>query len=931
MTSKLLLAAILPFVAQAGELTDRFVAGARAVYPTEAYATYEKTLLVSPEFALGKERADLPPGQLVRWVDVEGTCNFRDIGGWNGLKAGCVYRGAEPNCHPFDPKKPKSFHNLSATPAGLETLSKRLGVRTDLDLRGRGESPTPDATPIPGAKLVRLACASYTNFLLKTEMAAKLLRVFADPANYPVYFHCYGGADRTGSLAFLLEGLCGVSEVDLCIDYELTSFSRIGRRSRVDKPYWYAAMVRAMKERPGATLQEKIEHYVRVECGLTADEVAAIRRQLVDPDAKPSSWTPPWRGTTLGAEDEVPPPWTRPEAGVDGFRCWGRSYAFGGKGLVTSVVTSGKELLAAPVTVEMNGRPLTFEVRRTAAGVSFADYELKATDADVPVTVRLKAEFDGFLWFDVTWGGADAKEVRDFKIHVPIKRELVIGYDRCRGTRDDTPLPAGTVGDWTFNPLKDPLFWFGNDVLGLMGGIDSIRGWRLKDKAKGYALTVSARTAELTMTIADTAFVPTEPRTFGFYLEATPTKPKNLTSAAMPATSLDRWCQVDRIFDFKCPGCYDEKRCAKFRQRQQEGHEVYYYASTTAISPLSTQWAQFGADWTMHATPTSGIARSMAKTEAGRMSGTWTRGCLNCRDFFEHKLFVADRFLNDPAYEVRNLYYDVAEPGTCSNPRHGCVWTDDFGARCRDAEMKSCREFHKRLLRLLKRKNPKGILYGHSGPSRTPSDMFFERMVMGENYAYAVTDKESYYDVLTPDELRIKYASRSNETVIDMLPQIVRALQMRRKDRLKTYRTTDSASDRAIRHCAAYYKIYDLNIWGNAAGRFDGDQWIAADDAVTKLGPDRRYWAYYHPDAPLRAAERDPRFLWAVFAGKGKGLLILLNDTDQAVTRTLAGDLGAVGVAAAVGTDLFTGETFAFAGGSLEVSLPPRESRFIAF
>jgi hypothetical protein len=268
----------------------------------------------------------------------------------------------------------------------------------------------------------------------------------------------------------------------------------------------------------------------------------------------------------------------------------------------------------------------------------------------------------------------------------------------------------------------------------------------------------------------------------------------------------------------------------------------------------------------------------------------------------------------------------------CANRTHGCVWTDDFGHVNRDHDMKTIREFHKRLLRLLKRKNPKGVLYGHSGPSRTPSDTFFERMVMGENYANAVKKKLSYYDVLTPEEVRIKYASRSNETVIDMLPQIVRALQMHNKKALATYDTTSPENDRAIRHCSAYYKIFDLNIWGNAANRFDGNQWIKADEAVSSLGPDRRYRAYYHPDAPLKALEKDERFLWAVFTGRGSGLIIVLNDTDAEVERTLEGDLMEFGFPNCnEGADIFCGEKFAVENGKLTLKLPPRESRFIRF
>lgn len=638
---------------------------------------------------------------------------------------------------------------------------------------------------------------------------------------------------------------------------------------------------------------------------------------------------PPWQGTTLGAEDTVPPPWTAPAAGERSYACWGREYGLGGAGLLSSIRSAGEELLAAPISIELNGKPISFRVSCATQGVSFAEYDFVAFGSDAPVRARLRAEFDGFLWFDVTWGGAGSGEVLSLKVQIPVRRSLVDGFDRCRKTRDDEPLPSGKKGTWLYNPGSEPYFWLGNGTRGLMGGVDSLRGWRRREMQGGYRLDVTDEATTLTMSIVDVPFTPVEPRTFGFYLEATPTKPKNLELAAMPSDRLERWCQTDAIFDIKWPGCYKENRLEKFRALQHAGKRVFYYASTTAVSPMSPLWERFGAEWTLFSSPTSGIVKSRAKTDAGRRSGTWTRGCMNCRGFFEFKLYTANGFLNDPAFEVEDLYYDVAEPEMCRNRRHGCVWTDDFGHVNHDFDMKTIREFHKRLVRLLKKKNPKGVLYGHSGPSRTPSDMFFERMVMGENYANAVKNKLSYYDVLTPEELRIKYASRSNETVIDMLPQIVRALQMHDRERLKTYDRASPENDRAIRHCAAYYKIFDLNIWGNAAGRFDGDQWIKADDAVTSLGPDRRYRAYYHSDAPLKAVDGDPRFLWAVFSGRGNGLLILLNDTDETVARTLEGDLTAFGFPSNAGRDVFSGETLEFRGGRLVVTLPPRESRFL--
>ncbi|MBR5388667.1 MAG: tyrosine-protein phosphatase, partial [Clostridia bacterium] len=53
-----------------------------------------------------------------------------------------------------------------------------------------------------------------------------LKRIFyylTDEKNYPIYVHCNAGADRTGTVAFLINGLLGVSFEDLTRDFELTS------------------------------------------------------------------------------------------------------------------------------------------------------------------------------------------------------------------------------------------------------------------------------------------------------------------------------------------------------------------------------------------------------------------------------------------------------------------------------------------------------------------------------------------------------------------------------------------------------------------------------------------------------------------------------------------------------------------------------------
>jgi protein-tyrosine phosphatase len=130
-------------------------------------------------------------------------------------------------------------------------------------------------------RLVDAPIGNYLHMFSQTNEYAAVLRVFVDERNYPIYMHCWGGADRTGTVAFILEGLCGALEADLAIDYELTSFSMFGLRTRVGTgKYPFAKMVERIKAYPGATLQAKLEAYAKGALGLADEEISAIRRNL---------------------------------------------------------------------------------------------------------------------------------------------------------------------------------------------------------------------------------------------------------------------------------------------------------------------------------------------------------------------------------------------------------------------------------------------------------------------------------------------------------------------------------------------------------------------------------------------------------------------------------------------------------------------------
>lgn len=70
---------------------------------------------------------------------------------------------------------------------------------------------------------------------MKEAMKKVMNYIINDDDN--IYFHCTIGTDRTGTMAYLLEGLLGVSEEDRVEDYEMTYFYGLSNRTRYHDHY----------------------------------------------------------------------------------------------------------------------------------------------------------------------------------------------------------------------------------------------------------------------------------------------------------------------------------------------------------------------------------------------------------------------------------------------------------------------------------------------------------------------------------------------------------------------------------------------------------------------------------------------------------------------------------------------------------------------
>ncbi len=111
-----------------------------------------------------------------------------------------------------------------------------------------------------------------------TEMVKRIFSdILSKRENYPLIFHCSIGTDRTGMIAFLVNGLLGVDINDLYRDYLFSNFGDIGGdRNVIGITFNYVATIQNTK---GNTLSEKIENYL-LSIGVKQEEINSIRAIL---------------------------------------------------------------------------------------------------------------------------------------------------------------------------------------------------------------------------------------------------------------------------------------------------------------------------------------------------------------------------------------------------------------------------------------------------------------------------------------------------------------------------------------------------------------------------------------------------------------------------------------------------------------------------
>lgn len=213
-------------------------------------------------------------------VSADNGNNLRDLGGLRtldgrSLKYGKVFRGT-------------NIDGLSS--AEKDYMINVMNIGLDVDMRVKKDAK--DRTRQESKRVLDpekvdfsdIGFASFIDIKDPEKMRPTMLAILETlQSGKAVYVHCFAGADRTGCVCMLLEALCGVSEKDCTIDYELTAFSCIGPRPRIVYNSGFVGYLHPYlwDHFDGQTFQENAKKFL-LYCGLTAEQISALQDALIE-------------------------------------------------------------------------------------------------------------------------------------------------------------------------------------------------------------------------------------------------------------------------------------------------------------------------------------------------------------------------------------------------------------------------------------------------------------------------------------------------------------------------------------------------------------------------------------------------------------------------------------------------------------------------
>ena len=265
-------------------------------------------------------------GDYPRTMSFGGIKNVRDIGGFvtsYGVRTnqGLMYRG-----YYIDDGNPSS-HGKNYNEETQRVQEEVMQVSVELDLQRSSETGGRTTSAINSEAIpVEYKCltlVSYDNFLKQDsyQNLPEVMHILANADQKHVYFHCWGGADRTGMLDFFVNAILGVSYTDLIEEFELTTQTNNKRchmhnSSSAHYPKFMNAFINGYTENgktwvfdPEATVNENCERWLLEYAGVAEEDIERIREIMLpgyaDGELKKDKLIPTYTAKSEWKSDEL--------------------------------------------------------------------------------------------------------------------------------------------------------------------------------------------------------------------------------------------------------------------------------------------------------------------------------------------------------------------------------------------------------------------------------------------------------------------------------------------------------------------------------------------------------------------------------------------------------------------------------------------------
>gem|GEM_PF-1130708 len=640
-----------------------------------------------------------------------------------------------------------------------------------------------------------------------------------------------------------------------------------------------------------------------------------------------------WTDTTAGVTDQVLPPFeplrtAAADAGLE-ISMWGRTYAFAESPFPVSISSQGRELLAAPIRLDCRtaAGPVRWQARKrlvTETGPARVRFAREYAGGSLQLQVSTLIEYDGFIRLDWALTAAEAADIRQLVVELPLKPEHARLFFGQRLPSDSRKM-VGTLPEPGIDSAFRPAFWLGDDARGLQWCAETDQYWTARDPDRAIQVRRESEQVVLRLNIIDSAvhLAAGQSLPYAFVIQATPVKP-----------------MVKSVWDRRvggAPSNWMRDACEPYlAELQNKGVRSLH---------LHQHWAQI-PHYPMTLNPTA-MKRFLDRVKSHDMQLMLYYGFLFSTGAPEYES-LADEFLNRPdvgwtpdmvkaqfgpvavqgSYRVCNrskakefflqgmdamitgvglnsIYLDgTAEVGGgCRNRQHGCGYVRADGTVAPTYAIFPTRDLMRRVYALVKNSYPDGqVVFHQSGEIIASNLAWCTSYWDGEQWG-APAGLGYLPDVLPLDVFRTEFTGLQWGPAPEMIHYRLPATQ----EQIVGYGL--------LHNVPARVKLTILSPIWKARDRF---------------GTAAAKWVPYWETAGLVTASPDKCYT-SLFLHPANGVLAIISNLErQQAALKVRFDLAALGLPAAVGAeDMLSGDTVPLDRGTVSMTLPSMGWRLV--